>query len=214
MSQGLNLTASTVLLIEADPSLRRIISLGLQHQGMHVVEATSLKTIPTADLMTLDLLIFDIDAGVKSNWSWLESVQRDNNLAALPTVVLSWEGTRTGESSEAQQTCLAKPFDARALQQTVEQLLTNRARQQAALEESAEQQLLASMPRQTTASIWPVLTAVGLLLAVIGLMLHVALTVAGLLLVLTALLLWTLGTRTETDVSETIIDRHELAVPA
>ena len=38
MSNG---TRPTVLLIEADTSLRRLIALGLEYRGMHVIEVSS-----------------------------------------------------------------------------------------------------------------------------------------------------------------------------
>ncbi len=38
-----SLSTSTILLIEADPYLRRLMTLGLQHNGMHVVESCSLR---------------------------------------------------------------------------------------------------------------------------------------------------------------------------
>jgi len=43
-----------------------------------------------------------------------------------------------------------------------------------------------------------VVTAAGLLLAVIGLLLHVIIVITGILVVVVALLLWTLGSKPET----------------
>ena len=55
--------------------------------------------------------------------------------------------------------------------------------------------LLASYSAQAAPSIWPIVTAAGVLLVFIGMMLQIAVTVAGILLVMVALLLWTLGTK-------------------
>ena len=37
----------TVLLIEADRSLRRLLVLGLQYRGMHIIEASSPTNLPS-----------------------------------------------------------------------------------------------------------------------------------------------------------------------
>jgi CheY-like chemotaxis protein len=198
MSQGQNQTASTVLVLEADPSLRRLISLGLQHHGLSVIETNSLATLSPATVNAVDLLVLDVDSGVTSDWSLLETVQEHAQLSALPAVVLAWESssalhnTRNG-SAQSELTCMPKPFDARTLQQAVEQLLTLKAARATALEAQAEARLLASYPAHTKPSIWPMITAAGLLLAVTGMLFQVALAILGILIVITALLLWTLG---------------------
>jgi hypothetical protein len=92
-------------------------------------------------------------------------------------------------------TCLTKPFDARVLQATIEQLLAVRADKEAAAIAKAEEVLLASYSTQAAPSIWPIVTAAGVLLVFIGMMLQIAITVAGILIVMIALLLWTLGTK-------------------
>ena len=54
----------SVLVLETDPSLRRLIALGLQHHGLHVVEANFLATIPPTAVSAVDLLVLDVDGGV------------------------------------------------------------------------------------------------------------------------------------------------------
>ena len=63
--------SSTILLIEADPSLQRLIMLGLQHSGMQVIAARSLEALPTLDMQPPDLLVLDVDAGRMCDWSLL-----------------------------------------------------------------------------------------------------------------------------------------------
>jgi CheY-like chemotaxis protein len=270
MSQGQHLPTSTVLLIEADPSLRRLIVLGLSHSGMHVIEASSVQELPGVDTQKLDLLIVDVDQGVKSDWSLLSMLREQAHMATLPIVALSWEspaedkvfllgdghcvgdGHRKGadeaSSSSTPQyvdtarrisirrsvddelasslplrqpssryactpprlssprgnafcqpaadlTCLSKPFDARALHSTIAKLLAERAAQKAAQVAIVEAQVLASYERHVAPSIWPVVTAAGLLLVVTGLLLHFLVALVGVVLMLTSLLLWTLGTK-------------------
>jgi CheY-like chemotaxis protein len=198
--------ATTILLIEADTSLRRLIALGLQHRGLRVLEASSPANLPDYDTQQVDLLVLDIDSGTRRNWSFLERVLLHPDLSALPIVVLAWEGelipapqsqSPVATATPEQVVCLAKPFDARILHETINRLLAARVAQEATRRARAEALLLASYSTQSAPSIWPVITAAGLLLAVVGLLLQVALVAIGLLIVMVALLLWTLGTKPE-----------------
>ena len=202
MSNG---TRPTVLLIEADTSLRRLIALGLEYRGMHVIEASSARNLPTVGTKKPDLLILDVDGARGSDWTLIEAAQAHPYLSTLPMVVLTWEcPVAVGETSEEQNslqghtTCLTKPFDARALHTTIEALLvadsTNSTDSTA--QETARKQDILLITQQATAapSIWPLMTAAGLLLAFIGLMGVLAITALGLCIVLVSLLWWTLGT--------------------
>ncbi len=197
MSQG---KKSTVLLIEADASLRRLIALGLQHRGMHVVEASSPPHMLSVEMP--DLLIVDVDNGIRSDWSLLTDVQASSSLASVPTVVLAWESLfplkdTTTTITQTQITCLTKPFDVRIMHESIDQLLADSAAKEAAIIARAEEALLASYATHAAPSIWPIITAIGLLVAFIGMMLHIAIVAAGLLIVFFALLRWMLGTQSE-----------------
>jgi CheY-like chemotaxis protein len=207
-----SLPTSTILLIEADPSLRRLMTLGLQHNGMAVVESCSLESLVPMTAQPFDLVVLDVDRGMASDWSLLEKIRSNADLASLPIIVLTWDhrdapstptiSSSTTISSVATSTYspvvwLDKPFDARALYRIIQQLLTSRAAQKAAMEALAEAKLLALYSQHAAPSIWPVVTAAGLLLAFIGLLFQVALVIMGLLIVMIALLLWTLGTKPE-----------------
>ncbi len=190
MSNG---TRPTVLLIEADTSLRRLIALGLEYRGMHVIEASSEWNLPTLGAKKPDLLILDVDGAKGSDWTLIEAAQAHPYLSTLPVVVLTWEcPVAVGAASEEQNsfqghtTCLTKPFDARALHTTIEALLvadsTNSTDSTA--QETARKQDILLITQQATAapSIWPLMTAAGLLLAFIGLMGVLAITDCWLLL--------------------------------
>ncbi len=200
----------TVLLIEAEASLRRLITLGLQQHGMHVIEASSPTSVACLDVPELDMLVLDVDRGVHSDWSLVEAAQRYPHFTEVPTIVLSWEclipahlhtATLSTTTALAQMMCLTKPFDARVLHATVEHLLTTRAASEAAAAARAEEVLLAAYSTQAAPSIWPIVTAAGVLLVFIGMMLQIAVTVAGILIVMVALLLWTLGTKPEQEMA-------------
>jgi DNA-binding NtrC family response regulator len=206
-----------ILLIVADYSLRRLITLGLQYRGMRTIEASSPAALPADEIETEppSLLVLDVDSGVSSDWELLEEVQEHHYLSTLPVVVLAWECPIPAEIASEQQgqiTCLAKPFDARMLHARIEQLLAERAEKAAqALAETQRRQqqdaiaaVASAVPvpapaaraqTHVTASILPFLAAFGLLLAFVGLMVQLTLTGLGLLILLASLLVWTLGTR-------------------
>ncbi len=184
-------TSDTVLLIEADKSLRRLIALGLQYRGIRVIEASSPMNLPVLETQRPGLVVLDIDGEAGSDHSLLAVAQEHPYLSGLPIVLLAWDylvpaGVRQ-DSSQMQVTCLTKPFDARTLDATIEQLL------------AVNQEMLPATHVTHSVSIWPLITAVGLLLAFIGLMTQIAISGVGLLIVMIALLWWTLGTKTECE---------------
>src|SRR5689334_15527635 len=114
-------TRHTVLLIEADTSLRRLIALGLQYRGMRVIEASSPTNLPSIDIEAQQpcLVVLDVDGEAGSDHSLPTLPQAYPYLSTLPMVVLAWEalvpvGAPQG-STETQVACLTKPFDARTL---------------------------------------------------------------------------------------------------
>ena len=191
-----------VLLIEANDSLRRLIALGLQSRSIHVLEADSVATIAALDEDSEqpDLLVLDIDSDIHRDWSSLKVIQSHPGLSQLPTVILTWEDQPSEKSgslstiTQTQVTCQPKPFDARALFATIEHMLSVRETEKAAMEAKAEEALLAAYAVHTAPSIWPIITALGLLLAVVGVLFQVAISVIGCLVVIVALLLWALRT--------------------
>lgn len=195
-------TRHTILLIEADRSLRRLIALGLQYRGMRVIEASSPINLPPIDAgaQSPSLVILDIDGEAGSDHSLLAQAQAHPYLATLPMIVLAWECLvsvgRAQGSSQTQVACLTKPFDARTLHATIEQFF-EKAAEQEAVAIQAQEILLTSRSESSTASIWPLVTAAGLLLAFIGLMIQITISALGLLIVIIALLWWTLGSKAE-----------------
>ena len=209
-------TGHTVLLIEADRSLRRLIALGLQYRGMHVIEACFPTDFREAKidapaswemwLQTIfesqqpDVIVLDIDSEAGSDHVLLSTIQSQSCLSTLPMVVLAWDCQIPLESHQntpqTHVTCLTKPFDARTLLATIEQI------QNASTETSLtskQEALLAARSVTSAPSIWPLITAVGLLLSFIGLMTQITISALGLLIIIVALLWWTIGTKTETE---------------
>ena len=113
----------TVLLIEEDVSLQRLMALGLEYRGVHVIEAGDFSAIETQQA---DLLVIDVDGGVGSDWSLLAAVASHPYLSTLPMVVLAWEDSLPISARRSNISCLTKPFDARTLHTTIERLLAER----------------------------------------------------------------------------------------
>ena len=190
----------TVLLVEADKSLRRLITLGLQYRGMHVIEASSPTSIPTLQSKLPDVVVLDIDSEVGSNHALLSTFQSHPCFSTIPLVILAWDCLITSgshqNSSQTSVTCLAKPFDARTLHTTIEQIQdTGKASSFA----SRQELLLTKRSVTPTPSIWPLITAAGLVLSFIGLITQITISALGLLIILIALLWWTLGTKAEPE---------------
>lgn len=194
-----------VLLIESDLCLRRLIAISLQSQGLQVSEMTQMsKALPLPEKRQPNLIVVDVDGGIHRNWNLLRTVQDLPDLRQIPTIVLCWEQEESTPSAllavppTSQETpqpiYMTKPFDARLLQQAVGRILHEQETQKAAQEAQAEEILLATYTRHSAPSLMPMLTAAGLLLVVIGLLLlQIALSAVGFLIVLVALLYWTLG---------------------
>ncbi len=126
-------TRHSVLLVEANPSLRRVITLGLQHRGLQTIEANSLASLPVSSSILPDLIVLDIDGETANGQMLLAQAEAHPALSALPIVALTWENhfpsaMRDGEvrRSAPARFYLTKPFDARALHTAIEQLLLER----------------------------------------------------------------------------------------
>lgn len=210
--------APTVLLVERDTALRRVIALGLQHQGISVLEAASAQQARTLMEQHPALLILDVDSDSAGDRALLPELRTYDGLARMPVVVLTWDCSPELSDqleSDATAVCLAKPFDARRLFTEVASLLeiaSQRRRVEGAVAAFVGQQVLVAPPelaagvlqdaphaalvelreemRTSSPSIWPVVLALGVMLAVSGFLIHPALVVLGLLVVLGSMLLW------------------------
>nr|BBH94025.1 hypothetical protein KTA_22240 [Thermogemmatispora argillosa] len=173
-----DLSSRTVLVIEAETPLRRLIALGLQQREIAVV-ATDPQSWPSrlAECRPA-LLIVDIDTDRRQDGSLLQALCAQARLREAAIIVLSWETPAL--ALDERTFYVRKPFDARALLALVEEQLSARY--------AADTEAVASQP-----SLCPLVTAVGLLLISIGLMVQLVIAGLGLAIVLAALLRWTLG---------------------
>jgi DNA-binding response OmpR family regulator len=208
-------TRRTILLVEAEPSLRRMIALGLQHRSLDVIEVASPDDLSITSKLRPDLILFDFDGEAGKGAALLAKIQADPRLASLPVVTLAWGAsafaTPAGSDNQnplERSTNLAKPFDARALYAAIESQLSPHHSPDIIEQEHIRPAYLpgTSLPSPSSPStpstsaapsFCPVITAAGLLLVFIGLLLQIVITAVGLLIVVAALLWWTLGTKPE-----------------
>ena len=101
-----------VLLIEPDAALRRLISLGLEHRGMQVIEANSPTRMPSFE--ALDLLVLDLDGSADRNRTFLSSAHAllaRPQFSTLPTILLAWEyPASSGATQSAVDTAASNLF--------------------------------------------------------------------------------------------------------
>lgn len=214
----------TVLLIEGDVALRRVIALGLRHQGISVLEAASAQQARALLEQHPSLVIQDIDSAVPSDRLLLPELRARDALSETPAVVLAWEcSAEVNEqlAGDGAAVCLAKPFDARRLLNEVELMLetvaVRRTHRQAAaalapvramageddtpalvaasvalapVEQQAAMVELREVAHTSSPSIWPLVLALGLMLAASGFLFNLAVVVLGMLIVFGAVLLW------------------------
>jgi DNA-binding response OmpR family regulator len=195
----LNGAQATILLVEPDAVMRRLLALGLRQQGMCVIEASALDATSARQLPHADLLLIDVDNSFANDYLLFNEIREHLLSDTLPIVALAWETPALIPAlvdGDDRVTVLervayvAKPFDARALYSTISDLLAATISR-----ETAQPQLATlSASSRSSMSILPLITAVGLLILIIGFMLQIAISAVGLLIVLIALLWWTLGT--------------------
>ncbi|GAC1448515.1 MAG: hypothetical protein PVSMB4_05770 [Ktedonobacterales bacterium] len=203
-----------ILVVEPDAALRRVMALGLRQRGAVVAEAASLgdawETIATRPAV----VVLDVGLGASSEWMLFRMLRSHRVLGDVPVVLLAWEcpTSATLGDERVPAMCLAKPFDARALFEAVEQLHAAPARLSlpapvlasamvavAAPAASAVaapavrmRAVAAGLPADPTPapSIWPLVTAAGALLAVAGFLIHPIFIALGIVVVFAALLWW------------------------
>jgi DNA-binding NtrC family response regulator len=193
-------TRRTILLVEADASLRRVIALGMQSRDLRVVEVASVSQVSDPIAQQAAMMVVDIDGEVGNSHELLAEIEAHPHLSSLPVILLAWDTSLNldGRSNDVDDRVirLAKPFDARSLSNAIESLLATGERISRLALQRTELRTTPSAP-----SICPMVTAAGLMLALIGLMLQLAVTAVGLLIVVIALLCWSLGPRSQSKES-------------
>ncbi len=103
---------ASVLVVDDDPSARRIIGEHLIREGYRVVaagsgpEAIDIARRERPDAITLDILMPQMDG-----WSVLTTIKRDPELASIPVILVSMVGDRSMGFELGAAAFLTKPVD-------------------------------------------------------------------------------------------------------
>ncbi len=216
MSQERDERDQGILVIESDAALRRVMALGLRQHGFQVTEAGALGDAWERIATPPAAIVLDVGVGAGSEWMVVRSLRAHRHLACVPLVLLTWDCPIEPELPDrdgVRYVCLAKPFDARALYDAVESVVRPSAvtlahanpphvagtargagsAPMAARDGDADDLAHPASERAPMAatSIWPMVTAAGATLLVVGFLIHPALVVTGIIVIIGAVVLWT-----------------------
>jgi DNA-binding response OmpR family regulator len=116
-----------VLLVEDEPTLRRVIARNLMSRGLEVQEAgTAQDAIETATTTRPDLMLLDINLPDQTGWDVLRELRRRRS--EVPTIILSAVRVGPKRLDEFHPIAyLPKPFPIEALLRLVFQARETRA---------------------------------------------------------------------------------------
>lgn len=180
-----------IVVVEPDDDLGHIVALSLAHHGHPVRVFRALADAWEALRDVPAVVILDLGPAALDDWIALAAVERHPLLGAAPMVLLAWECpiADDGAREHGAPLCLSKPFDARALDQAVAAAL---APAEGAVVAIPEARVESADERAPAPSVWPVVTAGAGFAAMVGFMIHPIYIVVGLILLIVAVLWWTL----------------------
>jgi DNA-binding response OmpR family regulator len=124
-------TPSTVLTIEDQPDIRRLIRMTLEFKGLRVVEAgDAAQGLATARRERPQLILLDVMMPGESGLSLSRTLAADPQLAGIPVVMLSALGQQQDVEAglgAGARAYLVKPFDPWQLLELVDRLLADPA---------------------------------------------------------------------------------------
>jgi CheY-like chemotaxis protein len=185
-----------IVVVEADADLGHVVALALEHHGYPVRTYRSLADAwETAQTVPV-LVVLDIGPATLDEWNAVAALKRHRLLGAAPVVVLSWDCVVAEGNGYEARVCLAKPFDARALDEAVAAILTPAGDAGTPLSSESSvpvpSDAVVRAEPSSLPSVWPMLTAGGGFVAVVGFMIHPIYIIGGLIVMIAALLRWAL----------------------
>lgn len=197
-----SIVARELVVIEPDIALGHVVALTLAHHGAPVRVFRSLAEAWEATREAPALVVLDIGAASLDDWNALAALERHRLLGAAPIVLLSWACPTRAEPATkiSRHVCVAKPFDARALDDAVAAILApatvgSTAVPGTVLRSGATQVPAAAASASEPApapSVWPLVTAGAGFAAVVGFMIHPIYVLVGLTVMIGAVLRWAL----------------------
>ena len=113
--------ATTVLVVDDDPTIRLVCRLNLELDGFHVLEAGNLTDARAAiETGTPDVLLLDVRVGIEDGIAFLHELKRAQPDFPVALVTGSARGDELlGAGADA---VITKPFELEQLRVTVEEL--------------------------------------------------------------------------------------------
>ncbi len=116
-----------ILVVDDDPQVRRTLRRMLHHVGFPNVDENDGKTVlDTLKRHRYDLVICDLQMAPHSGLEVLEFVRADDDLKALPFIMLTGDATEAAVAAAVAMGAsdyIAKPFSPQTLATKVERLL-------------------------------------------------------------------------------------------
>jgi CheY-like chemotaxis protein len=117
-----------VLVVEDEPSIRRIMSMQLKQLGLKVdVAKDGLEAVHCVENRQYDLIFMDVQmpnmSGIQASIA-IRNYERQNGLSAVPIIATTAGGATRAECSQAGMTdYLQKPIDLSKLKDVLEKVL-------------------------------------------------------------------------------------------
>ncbi len=125
-AQECRAAGATVLVVEDDPAIARVLGLLLERSGFVVNRAEDgLTAVDRFDREPPDLVLLDVSLPDIDGWTVLRHI-RDDSASAVPVVIVtSHVQSRDRSLAEGADDFVAKPFDNSELVAKVDALLAN-----------------------------------------------------------------------------------------
>jgi len=121
---------ATILTVEDEENIRRLLAVNLQARGHEVLEARSAEEgLPLLSTEPVDLVLLDIRLPGQSGWSMLEAMQQQPELRDIPVIVVSGEADRPYYRSDCEpgnvKGVVPKPVALPVLLQTIQRAIND-----------------------------------------------------------------------------------------
>jgi CheY-like chemotaxis protein len=118
-----------VLVVDDDPSIRRLLMLTLRRQGYRTLEASNgREALASMRAESPDIVIMDLVMPEVSGWEVLRERASDPSLLRIPMIIVTASNTHKASVDVLEkQVCavIAKPFDLDTVRTTLTQCLEN-----------------------------------------------------------------------------------------
>jgi CheY-like chemotaxis protein len=118
----------TVLVVDDDPGIRRLLRLAFEGEGFNVdIAANGQEALARVGDESPQAIVLDLRMPVMSGEDFLSALRRSSRAHSIPVLVISAYGVGTSATSLGVNAFLAKPLQLHTLIRTVSNLIANPA---------------------------------------------------------------------------------------